>query len=122
MAETAAMVKRLKGSLTFLAARMNFCLGVSGNGVEESRKRANPLMLGLQLMILSAGLEDSGRHSVWRPKMLGRAAGGTRIPPGAGGLMGGNPGRRLLFPWPRWKIPPGNRVPGVISPGAGSCT
>src|SRR5580704_11476452 len=63
IAERAPMVKRLAGSLTFFAARINFCLGVSGSGVEVSRKRANPLMLGLQLMILSAFVEESGRHS-----------------------------------------------------------
>src|ERR1700675_1347816 len=106
MADTPAMVSRLKGSLTFLAARMNFCLAVSGSGVEVSRKRANPLMLGLQLMILSAGGEESGRPSAFLTKTVGRAAGGTPIPPGAGGLTGGNPGRLLLFPCPRWKIPP----------------
>jgi hypothetical protein len=67
-------------------------------------------------------VEESGRHSAFLPKTLGRAAGGTRIPPGAGGLTGGNPGRLLLFPCPRWKIPPADRLPGLISPGAGSWT
>ena len=89
------MVSRLAGSLTFLAARMNFCRGVSGRGVAESRKRLKIGMLGWQLMIFSAGLEESGRHSERTPKMLGRAAGGTGIRPGAGGLTGGNPGRLL---------------------------
>jgi len=31
---------------TFFAARMNFCLEVSGSGVEESREASKPLMLG----------------------------------------------------------------------------
>src|SRR6202451_3423953 len=33
------MVSRLKGSLTFLAASMNFCLGASGRGGEGRRIR-----------------------------------------------------------------------------------
>src|ERR1700723_200488 len=99
IAERPPMVSRLKGSATFLAARMNFCRAVRGRGVAESRNRLNMGTLGWQLMIVSAGLEESGRHSERTPKMLGRAAGGTGIRPGAGGLMGGNPGR--LFPrWP----------------------
>src|SRR5450432_270842 len=97
MAETPPMVNRLKGSLTFLAARMNFCLGVSGSGSAESRKRENSWIFGLQLILVSAGLEESGRHCDLKPNMLGRLAGGTRMPPGAGGLMGGNPGRLFLF-------------------------
>lgn len=116
------MVSRLNGSLTFLAARMSFCLGVSGSGVAVSRKRTKASMLGLQLITLSAFVEESGRHSVLLPKTLGRAAGGTRIPPGAGGLTGGNPGRLLLLRCPRWKIPTTDRLPGLISPGAGSCS
>src|SRR5271157_1743808 len=98
MAERPPMVSRFPGSMTFLAARMNFCLAVSGRGVAESRKRLKIGISGWQLMIFSAGLEESGRHCERAPKMLGRAAGGTGIRPGAGGLMGGNPGRLLLFP------------------------
>ena len=93
------MVSRLKGSLTFLAARMNFCLGVSGSGAEELRKRANMLILGWQLMTLSAGLEASGWHAGSVPGMLRRLPSGTGILPGAPGLTGGNPGRLELF-WP----------------------
>src|ERR1700722_16664752 len=96
IAETAPMVRRLKGSLTFLAARMNFCRAVSGMGVAESRKRAKIGMSGWQLILSSARLEESGRHSERTPTILGRLAGGTGIPPGAGGLTGGNPGWLLL--------------------------
>lgn len=100
-ADTAPTVSRLKGSLTFLAARMNFCLGVSARGVAESRKRANVGMSGWQLMRVSAGLDESGRHCERTPNKLGRAAGATGIKPGAGGLTGGNPGRPfVLCPWP----------------------
>src|SRR5260370_38354130 len=120
IAERPPTVSRLNGSLTFLAARMSFCLGVSGCGVAVSRKRTKASMLGLELMTLSAFVEESGRHSVLLPKTLGRAAGGTRIPPVAGGLTGGNPGRLLLLRCPRWKIPTTDRLPRVISLGGGS--
>jgi hypothetical protein len=76
---------------------MNFCLGVSGSGVEELRKRANMLISGWQLMTLSAGLEESGWHSGRVPGMLRRLPSGTGILPGAPGLTGGNPGRLELF-------------------------
>ncbi len=91
------MVSRLKGSLTFLAARMNFCLGVSGRGVAELRKRAKMGMLGWQLMTLSAGLEESGLAFRAHAGNVGAAAVGTGILPGAGGLTGGNPGRLAPF-------------------------
>ena len=75
--------------VTYVSRRQNnFCLGVSGSGVEGSRNRANPLMLGLQLMNLWAGLEESGRHSVGLPKTLGRAAGGTCLPELVGSQAG----------------------------------
>src|SRR5271168_4510794 len=99
MAERPAMVSRLNGSLTFLAARMNFCLGVSGRGADEFRKRENIGTSGSQLMTLSARLEESGWHSGRTPGMLRRLSAGTGILPGAGGLTGGKPGCRLLR-WP----------------------
>jgi hypothetical protein len=74
IAERPAMVSRLKGSLTFLAARMNFCLGVSGRGVAELRKRANIGISGWQLMTLSAGLEESGLAFGARAGNVGAAA------------------------------------------------
>src|ERR1700733_14021224 len=111
IAETAAMVSRLEGSLTFLAARMNFCLGVSGSGVEELRKRANMLISGWQLMTLSAGLEESGWHSNRLPGILRRVPSGTGILPGGPWLIGGNPGRLALFClWPM--TPSADRPPG----------
>jgi hypothetical protein len=91
------MVKKLKGSMTFLVARMNFCLGLSGSGVAELRKREKSGASGWQLMSLSAGLEESGWHPGCRPGMLGRMPTGTGILPGEGRLTGGNPG--LLVPF-----------------------
>ena len=78
------MVSRFPGSITFFTARSPFCLGVSGRGVAVSRKRLKIGMSGWQLMIFSAGLEESGGHCERTPKMLGRAAGGTGVPPWSG--------------------------------------
>jgi hypothetical protein len=114
------MVSRLKGSLTFLAARMNFCLGVSGSGVEELRKRVKTGIFGWQLMTLSAGLEESGWHSGRLPGMLWRLASGTGILPGEDELTGGNPGGLADFcPCPM--APSADRSAGAGLPTGGSC-
>jgi hypothetical protein len=76
---------------------MNFCLGVSGRGAEELRKRANMGIVGWQLMTLSAGLEEAGWHAGRVPGMLRRLPSGTGVLPGVGGITGGNPGGLAPF-------------------------
>ena len=84
-------------------------------GVKEAGKHGD---VGLAAHdSLGMGWRNPGGIPSCTPKTLGRAAGGTGIPPGAGGLTGGNPGRLLLFPLPRWTIPLADRLPGLISPG-----
>src|ERR1700678_3433020 len=73
IAESPPMVNRLAGSFTLFTARKNFCLDVRGSGVAESRKRANTGILGWQLIMVWAGLEESGRHSERTPNRFGRA-------------------------------------------------
>jgi hypothetical protein len=70
-------------------------------------------------MVFSAGLDESGRHSECTPKIFGRLAGGTGIPPGEGGLTGGKPGW-LLFLCPPPMTPSVDRRLGSGFP-AGGC-
>src|ERR1700761_7561890 len=95
MAERPPMVIRFDGSLTFLAARTNFCRAVSGKGVAELRNRVNVAILGWQHMNLCAGVQASDEHCGRTAKS--RVAGATGISPGSGWLTGGNPGWLFEF-------------------------